>query len=69
YLFSILHEIFYSALMAESRARLAHLEAALRRLEGNRAEMLRKRNLLRQEEITEEIEVLMLSTVVEPRSR
>lgn len=63
YLFSILHETFYSALMAESRARLAHLEAALRRLEGNRAEMLRKRNLLRQEEITEEIEVLMLSTL------
>jgi len=63
YLFSLLHAIFYSALMAESRARLAHLESALRRLEGNRDELVRKRNLLRQEEITEEIEVLMLSTL------
>lgn len=63
YLFSLLHATFYSALMAESLARLAHLESALRRLEGNRAEVLRKRNLLRQEEITEEIEVLMLSTL------
>ncbi|MGE0643163.1 MAG: FoF1 ATP synthase subunit gamma [Nitrospira sp.] len=69
YLFSLLHATFYSALLAESRARLAHLEAALRRLEDNRAGLLRKRNLIRQEEITEEIEVLMLSTVMEPRRR
>lgn len=69
YLFSLLHATFYNALMAESRARLTHLESALRRLEGNRAELLRKRNLLRQEEITEEIEVLMLSTLIEPHQR
>jgi F-type H+-transporting ATPase subunit gamma len=64
YLFAILHEIFYSALMAESRARLAHLESALQRLERDQANLLRRRNVLRQEEITEEIEVLMLSTLV-----
>jgi F-type H+-transporting ATPase subunit gamma len=61
YLFSLLHAIFYSALMAESRARLAHLESALRRLERDQTDLLRRRNVLRQEEITEEIEVLMLS--------
>jgi len=69
YLFALLHEIFYSALMAESRARLAHLESALRRLEQDQTTLLRKRNILRQEEITEEIEVLMLSTLVTHRRR
>jgi F-type H+-transporting ATPase subunit gamma len=67
YLFAILHEIFYSALMAESRARLAHLESALQRLERDETNLLRRRNVLRQEEITEEIEVLMLSTLVTHR--
>ncbi len=66
YLFSLLHAIVYDALMAESRARLAHLESALQRLDGDRAELLRKRNILRQEEITEEIEVLMLSRFTLP---
>lgn len=67
YLFSVLHAIFYNALMAESRARLAHLDSALQRLERDRADLLRKRNVLRQEEITEEIEVLMLSRYTMPR--
>lgn len=67
YLFSVLHAIFYSALMAENRARVAHLESALQRLERDQADLLRKRNVLRQEEITEEIEVLMLSSSTMPR--
>lgn len=69
YLFSLLHAIFYSALMAESRARLAHLDSALQRLERDRGDLLRKRNALRQEEITEEIEVLMLSSSARLRRR
>jgi len=69
YLFSLLHAIFYSALMAESRARLEHLESAMQRLERDQTDLLRRRNVLRQEEITEEIEVLMLSTLVTPRRR
>jgi F-type H+-transporting ATPase subunit gamma len=69
YLFALLHEIFYSALMAESRARLAHLESARQRLERDQTNLLRRRNVLRQEEITEEIEVLMLSTLGTPRQR
>jgi F-type H+-transporting ATPase subunit gamma len=67
YLFAILHEIFYSALMAESRARLAHLESALQRLERDQTDLRRRRNVFRQEEITEEIEVLMLSALATHR--
>ena len=67
YLFSLLHAIFYSALMAESRARLAHLESSIRRLERDQSALRRRRNVLRQEEITEEIEMLMLSTFVTSR--
>jgi F-type H+-transporting ATPase subunit gamma len=55
--------------MAESRARLAHLESALQRLERDHTDLLRRRNVLRQEEITEEIEVLMLSTLLPHRRR
>lgn len=69
YLFSLLHEIFYNALMAESRARLAHLESALQRLGRDRADLVRRRNVLRQEEITEEIEVLMLNRYALPHLR
>jgi F-type H+-transporting ATPase subunit gamma len=61
YFFSLLHKIFYSALLAENRARVSHLEGAIQRLEREASELERKRNMLRQEEITEEIELLMLS--------
>lgn len=61
YLFSLLHKIFYSALLAENRARVSHLEGAIQRLKKQASELERKRNVLRQEEITEEIELLMLS--------
>lgn len=63
YLFALLHKIFYSALVAENRARLSHLEGALQRLDRETAQLELKRNILRQEEITEEIELLMLSAV------
>lgn len=61
YLFALLHEVFYSALMAENRARLQHLQGALDRIDRDSEELRLKRNVLRQEEITEEIEVIMLS--------
>jgi F-type H+-transporting ATPase subunit gamma len=61
YLFSFLHKIFYAALLAENRARVSHLEGAIQRLEKEISELELKRNILRQEEITEEIELLMLS--------
>ena len=47
--------------MAENRRRMQHLEGAIRRLEERTSELALKRNALRQEEITEEIEVILLS--------
>jgi F-type H+-transporting ATPase subunit gamma len=61
HLFSLLHEVFYSALMAENLRRFQHMDQAIQRLEKDMAGLVLKRNSLRQEEITEEIEVIMLS--------
>ena len=61
HLFSLLHEVFYSSLMAENQRRFQHMDQAIRRLERDMGELLLRRNMSRQEEITEEIEVIMLS--------
>ena len=61
HLFSLLHEVFYSSLMAENLRRFHHMDQAIQRLEKDMAELVLRRNSLRQEEITEEIEVIMLS--------
>jgi F-type H+-transporting ATPase subunit gamma len=61
YLFAVLHELFYSALLAENERRLQHLEGALRRVDRTREELALRGNALRQEEITEEIEIILLS--------
>ena len=61
YLFAALHELFYSSLMAENQRRMQHMDQAVRRIEQDSAELQLKRNMLRQEEIIEEIEVIMLS--------
>lgn len=61
HLFSLLHEVFYSSLMAENLRRFQHMDQAVQRLEKDMEELVLKRNSLRQEEITEEIEVIMLS--------
>ena len=60
YLFAALHEVLYSALLAENERRIQHLEGAMRRIERRREELGARRNVLRQEEITEEIEVILL---------
>jgi F-type H+-transporting ATPase subunit gamma len=62
YLYSVLHEIMYVSLMAENLLRVRHLEGAVRHLDDKSAALLRKSNALRQEEIIEEIEVILLST-------
>lgn len=62
YLWAQLHHLFFSSLMAENRARLQHMEGAIQRMEETAAELAKRQNILRQEEITEEIEVIMLST-------
>lgn len=61
YLFAALYGIFIDSLLAENIRRLRHMENALRRLEQRTTELRLKRNLLRQEEITEEIEIIMVS--------
>jgi F-type H+-transporting ATPase subunit gamma len=61
YLFAALHEMLYSSLMAENQRRMQHMDSAVQRLERTSTELSLKRNILRQEEITEEIEIIMLS--------
>jgi F-type H+-transporting ATPase subunit gamma len=64
YLFAVLHEIFYTSLMAENRSRFQHMDQALQRLEKETDGLKRKYHVLRQEEITQEIAVIMLSAEV-----
>ena len=61
YLFSVLHEILYSSLMAENHSRLQHLEGAVNHLDEETVKLQRKSQIYRQEEITEEIEVILLN--------
>lgn len=61
YLWARMHDAFFGSLMAENRRRLQHLEGAMQRMEQKSAALRRKYNALRQEEITEEIEVILLS--------
>jgi F-type H+-transporting ATPase subunit gamma len=61
YLFAGLYALVYTSLMAESRQRMQHLEGAINRLEEQVSDLALRRNALRQEEITEEIEVILLS--------
>ena len=62
YLFALLYEILYTSLMAENHLRVAHLEGAVKHLDDKEAELSRQCNTLRQEEIIEEIEVILLNT-------
>lgn len=61
YLFAKLPALFYASLMAENRQRLEHMENALRRMDAKIGDLRRKSNALRQEEIVEEIEIILLS--------
>lgn len=63
YLFAAIHEILYTSLMAESRQRLAHLEGAIQHMDNQSEALHRRSNILRQEEIIEEIEVILLGAV------
>jgi F-type H+-transporting ATPase subunit gamma len=61
YLHAVLNEVLYSSLMAENRQRQVHMDRALQRLDEDGARLKLTYNLQRQEEITEEIEVILLS--------
>jgi len=53
--------MLYNSLMVENLHRMAHLEGAVKHLDDKSAELARQCNALRQEEIIEEIEVILLS--------
>ena len=53
--------MFYASLAAENHRRVEHMEGAVTRLDERVLALKRRANALRQEEITEEIEVILLS--------
>jgi F-type H+-transporting ATPase subunit gamma len=61
FLLAALHAVAYEALLAESRRRVRHLEAAGRHLDDRVEALDRRLRGLRQEAIIEEIEVILLS--------
>jgi len=61
YVFAVLHEILYISLTAENHRRLQHLEGAVKHLDDETVTLKRKSQIYRQEEITEEIEVILLN--------
>ncbi|MGR9052355.1 MAG: F0F1 ATP synthase subunit gamma [Gammaproteobacteria bacterium] len=61
YLFAALHQICYTSLMTENHRRLQHLEGAVLHLDNETVKLRRKSQIFRQEEITEEIEVILLN--------
>ncbi len=62
YLFALAHAWFFAALMVENQRRMQHLDQAGHHLERRVDELGKRRNMLRQEEIIEEIEVILLSS-------
>lgn len=61
YLFALFYGIFYQSFMAENHERLRHMDGALDKLREDEEGLRRVSNALRQESITEELEVIMLS--------
>ncbi|MCP4212316.1 MAG: hypothetical protein GY764_12670 [Halieaceae bacterium] len=62
YLFHVLYEIVFTSLLSENMCRVRQLEGAVRHLDERVEVLMRKRNQLRQQEIIEEIEVVLLGT-------
>jgi F-type H+-transporting ATPase subunit gamma len=65
YLFVALQEICYTSLMAENQKRIQHMTGAVHRLDETTAELMRRYHMRRQEDITEEIEVILLNATRE----
>lgn len=59
-LFVVLYRAFYLSFLVENRARFLHMDGALNTLDKNLEELQKRGNILRQEEITEELEVILL---------
>jgi F-type H+-transporting ATPase subunit gamma len=65
YLFAALNQMLYASLTEENHQRVAHLNEAVRHLDAESEDLKRQSNALRQEEITEEIEIILLNAPVE----
>jgi F-type H+-transporting ATPase subunit gamma len=61
YLIAALNQILHTSLLAENHRRLQHLEGAVQYLDKQIEALRRTRNQLRQEEIIEEIEVILMN--------
>lgn len=61
YLLAALQAILQQSLLTENEQRVRHLEGALQRLDEKTRDLTRRSQSLRQEEITEEIEIILLS--------
>jgi F-type H+-transporting ATPase subunit gamma len=61
YLLAAMNDMLYTSLMVENNRRVSHLERAVQHIEDESGELTRKCRALRQEEIIEEIEVILLS--------
>jgi F-type H+-transporting ATPase subunit gamma len=61
YVFSSLQDILYTSLASENTQRLQHLDDAVRHLDKETATIYKRSQIFRQEEITEEIEVILLN--------
>lgn len=61
YLYAGLHDVLFTSLLHENQRRMTHLDAAVRHLDDKSSGLTHQANALRQEEITEEIEVILLS--------
>lgn len=62
YLYAVLNEVLYSSLMAENHQRQIHMDRALQRLDEDKLHLRFAYNTQRQEDITEEIETILLSS-------
>jgi F-type H+-transporting ATPase subunit gamma len=61
YILSSLQDILYTSLTNENNQRLQHLDNAVRHLDETTEKIHKKSQIFRQEEITEEIEVILLN--------
>jgi len=61
YLLAALNRILYASLLLENQHRMAHLDGAVRHVDEATQDLARRCRSLRQEEIIEEIEVILLS--------
>jgi F-type H+-transporting ATPase subunit gamma len=62
YLLAALHQMLYTSLTVENHRRVMHLEGAVKHMDEESSELVQQCRTLRQEEIIEEIEVILLSS-------